>query len=188
MRTRILTVLVATTALLALLPDVALAGNPKGAVADAKVLRRLVSESPSAARFSEIQSLVVQMSASPAALARGRATLPSATRAGLAATAQTFAALQAWKPRSAFGRQFRRYALWLVGTEHNAVARAAATLDGVERKPKAAQLKALGTAVKDFVDDFTALNAANDGQLGATGQGIPADEKSAVANFSAAGN
>ena len=84
MKLRTLTALAATTALLALLPGVARAGNPKGAVADAKVLRTLVTESPSAARFRKAQNLVWQMKASQAALARGRTTLPRAVRTALA--------------------------------------------------------------------------------------------------------
>ena len=187
MKLRTLTALAATTALLALLPGVALAGNPKGAVADAKVLRTLVTESPSAARFRKAQNLVWQMKASQAALARGRTTLPRAVRAALAAIPTSFGGLQAWQPQSTFGRQLRNYALWLVASEHNALARAAATLDGVEGKSKKAQLSTLSTAVKGFVKDIDTLTAANDGQLGAAGQGIPADEKSAVVAFSVSG-
>ena len=176
-----------TAALLAVLPGTALAGNPKGAVADAKVLRVLVSESPSAARFRETQNLVAEMSSSQAAFTRGRTALPRAVRTALATNPQSFGGLQAWKPRSTFGAKLRNYALWLVASQHNALARAAATLDGVERKSTKARLKALDTAVKGFVKDIEALTAANGGQLTAAGQGIPADEKQAVVAFSTSG-
>lgn len=174
-------------AFLAVLPGAALAGNPKGAVADAKVLRVLVSESPSAARFRETKSLVAEMSSSPAAFVRARTRLPKTVRTALAAIPQSFGGLQAWRPQSTFGAKLRNYSLWLVATEHNALARAAATLDGVERKSTKLQLKALDTAVTGFVKDIEALTAANDGQLTAAGQGIPADEKQAVVAFSTSG-
>ena len=174
-------------AFLAVLPGAALAGNPTGAVADAKVLRVLVSESPSAARYRETQSLIWAMNASPAALARGRSLLPKTVRAALAAIPQSFGGLQAWRPQSTFGAKLRNYSLWLVATQHNALARAAATLDGVEQKSTKAQLKALDTAVNGFVKDIEALTAANGGQLTSAGQGIPADEKQAVVTFSTSG-
>ena len=154
MRLRTVTSLVATTALLALLPGVALAGNPKGAVADAQVLRTLVTESPSAARFRAAQNLVWQMKASPAALARSRTALPKAVHTALTAIPQPFGGLQAWRPQSTFGRQLRNYALWLVASQHHALARAVATLRDVEGKPKKAQLTAVSTAVKGFVKDI----------------------------------
>ena len=83
MRLRTLIAPMTAAAFLAVLPGAALAGNPKGAVADAKVLRVLVSESPSAARYRETQSLIWAMNASPAALARGRSLLPKTVRAAL---------------------------------------------------------------------------------------------------------
>ena len=187
MRLRVLTALMVATALLALLPGVALAGNAKGAVQDAKVLRTLVTESPAAARFRVAQNLIWQMKASPAALARGRTTLPTAVRSALTAIPKSFGGLQSWLPQSTFGRQLRTYALWLVASQHNTLARAVATLSGVEGKPKAAQLTALNTAVKGFVKDIATLTAANGGQLAAAGRGIPADEKTAVSAFSMSG-
>ena len=187
MRMRALTALVATATLLALTPGGALAGNPKGAVQDARMLRALVSENPSAARFDEVKALVAQMQASQAALARGRAKLPKAVRTALVAMSQSFEGLRAWKPQSTFGRQLRIYALWLTATEHNALGRASVALRGVEAKPVAAQLKALGTALKGFVKDIDTMNAAKDGQLGAAGRGVPADELSAVSAFSSSG-
>lgn len=187
MKLRNVTALAATTALLALLPNVALAGNPKGAVADAKVLRTLVTESPSAARFREAQNLFLQMNASQAALARGRDTLPKAVSTALAAIPQSFGGLQGWLPQSTFGKNLRNYALWLVASEHNALAHADTTLHGLAGKSKAAQLKTLGAAVNGFVKEIDALTAAKNGQLAAAGQGIPADEKSAVIAFSERG-
>ncbi len=178
---------VTAAAFLAVLPGTALAGNPKGAVADAKVLRVLVSESPAAARFRETKSLVAEMTASPAVFVRARTTLPRTVRTALAAIPQSFGGLQAWRPQSRFGAKLRNYSLWLVASEHNALARAAATLDGVERKSTKAQLKAFETAVAGFVKDVQKLAAANDGQLSAAGQGIPADEKQAVVRFSTSG-
>lgn len=187
MRLRALIAPMMAAAFLAMLPGAALAGNPKGAVADAKVLRMLVSESPSAARFRETQGLVAEMLSSQAAFARGRSTLPKTVRTALAAIPPSFGGLQAWKPQSTFGAKLRNYALWLVASEHNALARAAKTLDRVETKSTKARLKAIDTAVKGFVKDIDALTAAKAGQLTAAGQGIPADEKRAVVTFSTSG-
>lgn len=187
MTLRTLVAVALTSALVAIVPAGALAGNPKGAVNDAKKLRVLVSESKSDSLYRQVQDLVYQMHQSKTAFEKQKTKLAPAMRAALDQIPFSFGGLQAWTPESAFGSQMRRYALWLVASEHNALARGVQTLQGVEKKPASVQATLIRQAVNGFWDDVTAIGSQNNSQLAAAGQGIPADEKQAVQRFSVSG-
>jgi hypothetical protein len=186
-RTLHATALAATTLVLAVLPGVALAGNPKGAVQDAKQLRVLVNDSPSAQLFSDAARLVQQMSSSREALLQQKAKLGDIVRTADPALSKALRKLGAWKPTSAFGKGMRGYALWIVGVEAQAVSGAAKALRGYEKLMPAAQERTLQAAVEAFVGKLKAIIKGNNAKLGAARIGIPDDEIKAISALSASG-
>ena len=187
MRTLRATALAATTLSLAVLPGVALAGNPKGAVQDAKQLRVLVNDSPSAQLFSDAARLVQQMSSSREALLQQKAKLDAVLRTADPALSTALRKLGAWTPASAFGKGMRGYALWIVGIEAQAVSGAEQALRGYEKLTPAAQERTLQAVVTAFTGKLRAIIKGNNAKLGAARVGIPDDEIKAISALSASG-
>ena len=169
---------------LAVTPGNALAGNPKGAVQDALLLRSQVTESRSARLFGDVASAIRYMSGSRTALLQERTLLPGLLVTANRAMPVTLQQLGAWQPASAFGRGMRTYALWLVGSEVAALAAAQTSLHGLGHLRPPAQERALRAAVTGFLIRLGAINTGFSAHLGTAGTGVPADELAAVSRIS----
>ncbi len=170
----------AVAAGLALVPGVALAGNPQGAVVDMKVLAALVNNSRSSTLFGDMTKAVEGIYGSPDAILKQRVKFASQTREADKVISANLAKVKAWKPQSTLGVHMRAYSLWIVGAEAHAVAGVAKALVGFEQRSSKEQLKVLNPALDKFVAEVRALIKGNSSALSHARTGIPTDEVAAA--------
>lgn len=181
MRRKILTAaVVAVAAGLALVPGVALAGNPKGAVIDAKILASLVNNSRASALFGDTADAVEGIYGSPDAILKQRVKFASHVREADKVISANLAKVKAWKPQSTLGVHMRAYSVWIVGAEAHAVAGVAKALVGFEQRSSKEQLKVLNPALDQFVTEVRAIVKGNGNALNQARTGIPTDEVAAA--------
>ena len=165
---------------LALVPGVALAGNPQGAVVDSKLLALLVNNSRSSVLFGDVANAVEGIYGSPAAILKQRVKFASQVREADKVISANLAKVKAWKPQSTLGVHMRAYSLWIVGAEAHAVAGVAKSLVGFEQLSSKEQPKVLSPALDQFVKEVRAIVSGNSSVLSQARSGIPADETAAA--------
>ena len=170
----------AVAAGLALVPGVALAGNPKGAVIDAKILASLVNNSRASALFGDTADAVEGIYGSPDAILKQRVKFASHVREADKVISANLAKVKAWKPQSTLGVRMRAYSVWIVGAEAHAVAGVAKALVGFEQRSSKEQLKVLNPALDQFVTEVRAIVKGNGNALNQARTGIPTDEVAAA--------